>query len=120
MDMHNMTIYELSSWSHTPLNQLFQRVRIDLNQIVEPRRTIFEPGHVLNLRIADEPSAIVASSPTCCAGYNYAHAWLLPLARNSTLTRSNRRSAQPAWASGIERPIRGSNAKWRSKYFLLT
>jgi len=35
------------------LNQRFQRFRIDLNQLVEPRRTIFEPRHVLNLRIAD-------------------------------------------------------------------
>jgi transposase len=26
---------------------------------------------------------IVASSPTCCAGYNYAHTWPSPLERNS-------------------------------------
>jgi hypothetical protein len=26
--------------------------------------------------VADDTPRIVASSPTCCPGYNYAHAWL--------------------------------------------
>ena len=33
--------------------------------------------------LADNTPRIVASSPTCCAGYNYAHTWPSPLERNS-------------------------------------
>ena len=35
------------------------------------------------VRLLGNTPRIVASSPTCCAGYNYAHTWPSPLERNS-------------------------------------
>jgi len=47
---------------------------------------------------------------TCCAGYNYAHAWHSAVVQDSVLTKSNRRWAQAAWERFIVQKIRVSGA----------